>query len=326
MAGCTHSSLSWTYRAIFSPTQNLTGQVRKRGSYSFAYGGHGNVYKGQYLGSPVAVKVLKVSQESETADQRLLRETRVWRLLSHPNILPLLGHCYDFDRPDIPCLVSPYYGHGIVTSYLKDRPDTDKLPLLSQIATALSYLHGIFIIHNDIRGRNIFINDSGEACLAGFGLSRIIETERSTTKMYSGALRYAAPELGLNYEGDDVNPVTTEGWRWIAGELMVDTMGDGECISRGTKATDVWSFAMTVIEILTGTIPFGHIKSDAGVVLYVTSGGRPKRELCPQIKDHIWAMLERCWDVKPNRRPSMATLSRFFASQLTSMPAQRSRL
>lgn len=162
--------------------------------------------------------------------------------------------------------------------------------------------------------------------------------------MYSGALRYAAPELGLNYEGDDVNPVTTEGWRWIAGELMVDTMGDGECISRGTKATDVWSFAMTVIEvytfslciplelntnglqILTGTIPFGHIKSDAGVVLYVTSGGRPKRELCPQIKDHIWAMLERCWDVKPNRRPSMATLSRFFASQLTSMPAQRSRL
>lgn len=77
--------------------------------------------------------MLNISHGLFVLQQRLLRETRVWRLLSHPNILPLLGHCYDFDRPDIPCLVSPYYGHGIVTSYLKDRPDTDKLPLVSYI-------------------------------------------------------------------------------------------------------------------------------------------------------------------------------------------------
>lgn len=162
--------------------------------------------------------------------------------------------------------------------------------------------------------------------------------------MRSGAFHFPAHELSLNYEVDDVNPVTTEGWRWVACELMADRLDDGECISRGSKATDVWSFAMTVVEvytsllcipltlntdglqILTGAIPMGNIRSDARVVLYVSSGGRPKRELYPQINDAIWAMLERCWDVTPNRRPSMAALSQFFAAQVGLILGERSRL
>jgi len=154
------------------------------------------------------------------------------------------------------------------------------------------------------------INDNGEACLSDFGRARIFDTHEFT-KLPS-TWRYEAPELGINYGEDDVNPPTTEGWRWIAYELMTDDA----CISHPTMATDVWSFAMTVVEILTGAIPFSHIKSDASVILSITLGGRPKPHLCPQINDDIWAMLERCWDAAPNRRPSMATLSQFFASQV----------
>lgn len=99
-------------------------------------------------------------------------------------------------------------------------------------------------------------------------------------------------------------------------------------------ATDVWSFSMTVIEvcifviyslfkltvnrlqILTESMPFSDIKRDANVIRYIMSGGRPRRETCLQIDDSVWAMLERCWDVAPDRRPSMVTLSQFFASRV----------
>jgi serine/threonine protein kinase len=88
------------------------------------------------------------------------------------------------------------------------------------------------------------INDKGEACLSDFSRARIFDTHELTTKV-SSKWRYKAPELGISYEEDNVNPPTTEGWRWIACELMTDD----SCISRPTTATDVWSFAMTVVEV-----------------------------------------------------------------------------
>jgi hypothetical protein len=73
-------------------------------------------------------------------------------------------------------------------------------------------------------------------------------------------------------------------------------------------------------------MPFSHIKSDASVILSVVAGGRPKREGCLLITNDIWAMLEACWDVEPNRRPSMTTVSRFFALRVTPVAACCARL
>jgi len=102
--------------------------------------------------------------------QRLIQEEFVWSSVTHPNITPFLGVCFDFDRPGLPCLVSPYYQHGSITNYLKDHPHVNKLPLvnhntrlfkeiscsflsqITQITEALSYLHGRSIIHGDIKG------------------------------------------------------------------------------------------------------------------------------------------------------------------------------
>ena len=108
-------------------------------------------------------------------------------------------------------------------------------------------------IHNsDHLQSNILINDNGEATLADYGLSRIVERTRSTTNAQT-TWRYAAPEL---FREEDFNPVTTEGWRWIACELMTDHISEnGEYISRATMATDVWSFAMTVIEVRKFILP-----------------------------------------------------------------------
>lgn len=196
---------------------------------------------------------------------------------------------------------------------------------LAQISSGLSYLHSIGIIHNDVKAvsisvehlmsishylqSNVLINDKGEACVSDYGLSRFLEKSGLTTKTQSATWRHSPPQR----------------------------FHEDEAISRPTKATDVWSFAMTVVEvriflilhsahvnkknpsqIFTGCMPFSHINNDASVILSILSGDRPKRELCQQIDNDVWLVLVKSWNTEPALRPSMATLSQFFASQVNS--------
>lgn len=114
---------------------------------------------------------------------------------------------------------------------------------------------------------------------------------------------------------------------------------------RVTRATDVWAFGMTVVEvcvyilsrilsmanwhqnmlqILTDRMPFAHIVNAAGVIVTVKEGGRPNRADCLKIPDNIWRTLERCWAVDPNQRPSSMTLCQFFTPLSTNPPDSNS--
>jgi serine/threonine protein kinase len=154
-----------------------------------------------------------------------------------------------------------------------------------------------------------------------------------------------AHEQSANCEGDQFNPVTTDRWRWKAPELMTACLNEEEtsfpCV---TKATDVYAFACVAYEvsvsgyvslcvvgkitndlqIFSGCLPFSQIKNDASVILSVVAGIRPMRQKCWSINDEIWITMEQSWDVDPNRRPSMDSLSHFFAMRATSALAQPS--
>src|SRR5882762_6287213 len=109
-------------------------------------------------------------------NQRLLREISVWSRVRDQNVTPFFGVSFDFDRPSAPCLVSPYYQNGNIISYLKKQPAVDKLalvsymiksiegipysisPQLAQVASGLSYLHSLSIVHGDLKGVSILQN------------------------------------------------------------------------------------------------------------------------------------------------------------------------
>jgi len=283
------SSLDWT------------GQVMKAEPHYFASGGNADLWLGKWTkkhGDVVAVKVFKGADDPGMR-MKLLEEISLWSTVQHQNILPILGISFDFDRPQTPCLISPYLRNGDITNYLKRQPAADKLDLITQLTSGLSYLHGHEIVHGNLHPSNILINDNGTACIADAGLSSI----RS------------------------FNPVTTDGWRWKAPELMAACLNEEETsIPRETKAADVYSFAMIVYSVFTARRPFSHIKNDASVILSVVAGIRPKREMCCSINDEIWLVLQSCWNADPNLRPSMDTLLRFFALRQTSTAVQRARL
>jgi len=277
-------------------------QLTRIGCDYFANGGFSDVWRAELVDpdtgevTEVAVKVIKPI--NDTTRKRIFREARVWGEVEHEHIAPFFGISFDFDRPETPCLVTPFFPNGNISSYLKAHPSSldRKLLLISQVAEALSYLHGRGIVHGDIKGTNVLINNDGKACLIDFGLSRIVDTRGFTTKTPVSSQRYAAPEL---YELNALEEQTPLEER---GELG---------IPRFTYKSDVWAFALLVVEVLTGRLPFFHLRFDPQVVVYVSQGHNPIRIDCPS---DIWDKLVECWNREPAKRPTMTELSQFFNS------------
>ncbi|KAJ7442177.1 kinase-like domain-containing protein, partial [Mycena galericulata] len=151
----------------------ITG-VTGRGEHPTFGGGFGDVYQAEYSGKTVALKHMRRFLRSSDMRRRLhlkfCREALVWRELHHPHILPFIG----IDRESFSsslCMVSPWMGHGTVLVYLENhgRGKVDKM--LFEIAQGLQYLHSRNIVHGDLRGGNILINEDWSSCLADFGLS-----------------------------------------------------------------------------------------------------------------------------------------------------------
>jgi hypothetical protein len=95
----------------------------------------------------------------------------------------------------------------------------------------------------------------------------------------------------------------------MAPELLAVDDDDDENLPQLTTCTDVWSFAMTVLEMFTGRVPFCHLRSDAAVLFSLMKGAIPRRESYPEVTPEVWAVLQRCWNYEPAHRPPMHSLS-----------------
>ncbi|KAG6915005.1 hypothetical protein DXG01_013931 [Tephrocybe rancida] len=132
------------------------------------------------------------------------KEVILWGQLSHRNILPIYG-LYRFKQRL--CIVAPWMENGDITAYLKLNPATDRRSLAStsystlDVANGLWYLHENHIVHGDLKGPNILIDEQGRACLCDFGISSICDPEikvwttQSCAGSKGGSMRWQAPEL-----------------------------------------------------------------------------------------------------------------------------------
>ena len=68
------------------------------------------------------------SAHKDCLRQLIAKEIRVWASLSHPNVLKLLG--YILEENGFPSLISEWIGEGTVLEYVKNRPETNTVPLV----------------------------------------------------------------------------------------------------------------------------------------------------------------------------------------------------
>jgi serine/threonine protein kinase len=141
-----------------------------------------------------------------------------------------------------------------------------------QTASALAYLHRQTppIIHRDLKPLNILLQDNCRiAKMCDFGLARAPQTSMTTGK---GTLLWMAPEVmrGKHY----------------------------------TIACDIFSYGMTLWEIMTRERPFDELRDDAAV-MYAVAEKKKRPPLNDSILSVIAELITKCWAEEPTQRPVM---------------------
>jgi len=123
----------YTLRKICSETAQLPSsyyiqptQLVREGEHPIASGGFSDVWAGTFGQRKVALKYLKMSDGHELW-KALCKEAVVWKQLSHPKILPLLGVSRMYSRV---CMVAERMAYGDITDYLRDHPKQNRLALV----------------------------------------------------------------------------------------------------------------------------------------------------------------------------------------------------
>ncbi|KAK4792764.1 hypothetical protein SAY86_023199 [Trapa natans] len=140
-------------------------------------GGFGYVFKGVLSnGKEIAVKCLKSG--SGQGDREFQAEVEIISRVHHRHLVSLEGYCIAGDQR---ILVYEFIPNSTLEHHLhgKDRPTMDwptRLKIALGSAKGLAYLHEDChprIIHRDIKGANILLDNSFEAKVADFGLAKL---------------------------------------------------------------------------------------------------------------------------------------------------------
>ncbi|CAD6502078.1 BgTH12-02320 [Blumeria graminis f. sp. triticale] len=133
-------------------------------------------------GAIVALKKILMHHEKDGFPITALREIKLLKLLSHPNVLRLeemaVEHHLrtgDKKKRAIMYMVTPYMDHDLAG--LLENPniiftEPQIKCYLLQLLEGLRYLHDNHILHRDMKAANLLINNKGILQIADFGLAR----------------------------------------------------------------------------------------------------------------------------------------------------------
>ncbi|KAI9338187.1 kinase-like domain-containing protein [Obelidium mucronatum] len=238
----------------------------------------GEVFAGYYGINPVAIRTI-----AGLVDPRAIKmaksEATIWHTLRHPNITPFYG--VSVDDCGNPVFIIERAKTSLISRLYNvndEEPVTKEVKMcwILQIAQAFKYLHAQKnpIIHADLNPRKVLIGYDGIAKISDFGLSRRLLDSSSLSRQSHETMRYSPPEsFGRNY--------------------------------KATTAHDVYSFAMTVYEILSEVQPFNDVLYPNIIPTWVRNGERPESQP-DQIPEDSWewSLIQACWDQDPTKRPS----------------------
>ncbi|KAK9054741.1 hypothetical protein SSX86_025820 [Deinandra increscens subsp. villosa] len=206
----------YTYSEVQSITDNF--------SVVLGRGGFGTVYHGIIGDTQVAVKML--SGSSLQGDKEFQAEIYLLLDIHHKNLISLVGYCNDESHKGI---IYEFMANGNLASHLSENSSflnwEERLQIVCDAAHGLEYMHHGCkppIVHRDIKGTNILLNESFQAKLADFGLSKAFPTEGGThiSTAVAGTPGYLDPEYYTS--------------------------------NRLTEKSDVYSFGVLLLVVITG--------------------------------------------------------------------------
>lgn len=205
-------------------------------------GGTSSVYRGYLSNSGKIVAVKRICSRHKYATEVFTTELKIMILLDCTSIVPLIGWSNDQDEY---LIVYDYMPNGGLDKHLFGNgmhlPWNVRLNIVLNLACALLYLHeesGHCILHRDIKSANVMLDLNFNAKLGDFGVSMFLDPNLShqTTKVV-GTFGYIAPEY---YQ-----------------------------LCRASKASDIYSFGIVLLEVATGKRKCRDEDSHMGLVEWV---------------------------------------------------------
>ena len=248
-------------------------------------GAYGRVYMGLNLdsGELIAVKQVCIAQNNVTKDRaqshirELEEEVKLLQNLSHPNIVRYLGTAREEEALNIFLEFVPGGSISSLLGKFGSFTETVIRMYTRQLLLGLEYLHSNHIMHRDIKGANILVDNKGCIKLADFGASKkVVELATiSEAKSMKGTPYWMAPEV-----------IRQTGHNWQA---------------------DMWSVGCTVIEMATGKPPWSQQFQEVAALFHIgTTMSHPPipEHLSADGKDFLLKLLQR----EPRLRPSAAEM------------------
>jgi mitogen-activated protein kinase kinase kinase 9 len=189
-------------------------------------GAFGVVYKCKYRQSFVAVKQLKqISLDSDQGREFLAEARLMIDLKPHANVVTFLGICLD------PlAIVTEFLPEGALNDKLEDdsftMPWSLQVSIIKDVAAGMLHLQEEKIVHKDLAARNVLLGRHYNAKVADFGMSRTLGAGNTE--------HHSVTEIG---------PL-----KWMAPESLANRVYSSK--------SDVWAWAVTVVEILTRREPY----------------------------------------------------------------------
>ncbi|KAM3297480.1 hypothetical protein ACQJBY_039391 [Aegilops geniculata] len=191
-------------------------------------GGFGIVYHGKLEnGDEVAVKVLMETSIAESTD--FLPEVQTLSKVHHKNLVTLKGYC---QNKKCLALIYDFMSRGNLQQLIRGGDDyslnwEQRLHIALDAAQGLEYLHESCtpsIVHRDVKTPNILLDKNLVGIISDFGLSRAFDDAHThISTVAAGTLGYLDPEYHATFQL--------------------------------TVKTDVYSFGIVLLEIITGQPP-----------------------------------------------------------------------
>ncbi|PQM43195.1 receptor-like serine/threonine-protein kinase NCRK isoform X1 [Prunus yedoensis var. nudiflora] len=266
-------------------------------------GGSSYVYRGQLKGGRiVAVKRLK-AQQGPDSDSVFITEIEMLSRLHHYHVVPLLGYCFETHGKNAErLLVFEYMNNG----NLRDCLDGDegknidwgtRVAIAIGAARGLEYLHEAAaprILHRDVKSTNILLDENWQAKITDLGMAKRLKADglpstSSSPARMQGTFGYFAPEYAI--------------------------------VGRASLKSDVFSFGVVLLELITGRKPIhkSSSKGEESLVIWATPRLQDSRRVITELADpdlagnfpeeemQIMAYLAKeCLLLDPDARPNMS--------------------
>lgn len=235
-------------------------------------GGMSDVYKAKChkLNRYVAIKVLKPEYcEDKTFVAKFRDEAQSAAGLMHANIV----NVYDVGEENGIYYIIMELVEGItLKKYIEKKGKLgirEAVSVAVQVAQGIEAAHKHHIVHRDIKPQNIIISKDGKVKVTDFGIARAASSNTINSSVM-GSVHYISPEQARGGYSDE--------------------------------KSDIYSFGITLFEMLTGKVPFEGDTTVAIALQHIQDDMVSPKEYIPDIPVSVEKIVIKCTQKKTDRR------------------------